>query len=99
MRSLRFILAGCGVLISGLALAAPPDASAIVDRHLKAGWAAANVQPAPQADDAEFLRRVYLDLAGRIPSVTEARKFLDDKNADKRRLKVEELLAGPNYAN
>lgn len=99
MRCLQFILAGCSTLVTGLALAAPPEASALIDRHLKAGWEAAKVTPAPMADDAEFLRRVYLDLAGRIPSVTEARQFLDDKRPEKRRLKVDELLAGPNYAN
>src|SRR5262249_44042750 len=45
----------------------------------------------------EFLRRVYLDLAGRIPRVSEVRDFLDDKRADKRAKLVEKLLDGPNY--
>jgi hypothetical protein len=52
---------------------------------------------APRAGDAEFLRRVYLDLAGRIPSVAEARAFLADKRSDKRARLVEQLLAGPRY--
>ena len=50
------------------------------------------MKPAPRADDAEFFRRVHLDLAGRIPSVTEARDFLDDDRPDKRRLWVERIL-------
>ncbi len=50
------------------------------------------------SDDAEFLRRVYLDLAGRIPSVAEARMFLDDKRPNKRARLVDELLASPRYA-
>ena len=45
---------------------------------------------APLADDDEFLRRVYLDLAGRIPRVSEVRAFLDDKRPDKRRRLVEQ---------
>jgi hypothetical protein len=43
------------------------------------------------------MRRVYLDLAGRIPTVYEARTFLDDKRPDKRARLVDELLAGPRY--
>jgi hypothetical protein len=39
----------------------------------------------PIASDAEFLRRVSLDLTGRIPSAVDARVFLDDKSADKRK--------------
>ena len=78
---------------------APPDASAVIDRHVAAGWEKAKVQPAAPADDADFLRRVYLDIAGRIPGVTEARQFLDDKRPDKRQRIVEQLLASPNYAN
>jgi hypothetical protein len=41
---------------------------------------------------------VYLDLAGRIPSITEVRKFLEDKSPDKRRLLIAELLGRPTYA-
>jgi hypothetical protein len=81
---------------------APDDAldlAAKIDHHLSAQWSALKVQPAPLAEDAEFLRRVFLDVAGRIPSVSEARAFLEDKNADKRRRLVEKLLAGPGYVN
>src|SRR5262245_43828970 len=65
--------------------AAPMDAAvralaARIDKHLARRWAAEKVEPAPVADDAEFLRRVYLDLVGRIPSVAEAHEFLDDKS-------------------
>jgi len=52
---------------------------------------------APQSDDAEFLRRAYLDLAGRIPSATEAREFLADSASDKRERLIDALLAGPDY--
>jgi hypothetical protein len=63
-----------------------------VDDGVKAAWDA-GVKPAPRADDAEFFRRVHLDLAGRIPSVTEVRDFLDDDRPNKRRLWIERILA------
>jgi hypothetical protein len=71
--------------------------TATIDRLFAAHWSAKKVEPAPQADDAEFLRRAYLDLAGRIPSVAETRAFLADPSSDKRRRLVERLLNGPRY--
>ncbi|MEQ8791250.1 MAG: DUF1553 domain-containing protein [Pirellulaceae bacterium] len=49
------------------------------------------------AGDAQFVRRVYLDLAGRIPTVAETRAFLDDKADDKRAGLIDRLLAGDDY--
>jgi hypothetical protein len=73
------------------------ELAARLDRHLTAGWKAGGVTPAPVAGDAEFVRRVYLDIAGRIPSVTEVRTFLNDRRADRRGRLVEKLLASPRY--
>lgn len=70
-----------------------------IDRHVTASLDANKVIPAPLATDSEYVRRVYLDLAGRIPRVSEVREFLEDKRADKRRLLVDKLLTGPNYVN
>src|SRR4051812_27833186 len=52
---------------------------------------------APVADDYEFVRRVYLDLAGRIPAATETRAFVLDRAADKRVKLIDKLLASPEY--
>jgi hypothetical protein len=71
--------------------------AAVIDRILAARWAEAKVNPAPQADDAEFLRRVALDLTGRIPTTAEARDFLDDPRPDKRAILVDRLLDSPGY--
>lgn len=53
---------------------------------------------APLADDATFLRRVYLDLNGTIPDAATARAFLDDASPDKRAALIERLLARPEFA-
>jgi hypothetical protein len=73
------------------------EVAARIDRLLEESWKKAKITPARPADDAEWLRRVYLDLAGRIPSVAEARSFLGDRGPDKRKRLVETLLAGPRY--
>jgi hypothetical protein len=67
------------------------EAAAVIDSHIAAVWSK-DVKPASRADDAEFFRRIHLDLAGRIPSVTEIRDFLDDDRPDKRRLWVDRIL-------
>lgn len=51
------------------------------------------------ADDAEFLRRVFLDFAGRIPGTAEAHEFLSDSAADKREKLIDKLLNGDEYPN
>jgi len=77
-----------------------PDAFALsekIDQELSRHWTEAKAEPAPRSDDAEFLRRVYLDLVGRIPSVQQTRTFLEDKRPDKRTRLIEQLLTGPRY--
>jgi hypothetical protein len=99
--------AACALLVAAPALAAPAadtarDAKALaekIDKLIAERWAKEGVTAAPVADDAEFLRRASLDLAGRIPSVAEVRAFLADKSPDKRAKAVERLLSGPAYVN
>jgi hypothetical protein len=55
------------------------------------------VMPSAAADDAEFLRRVYLDIVGHIPTAEKAAAFLDSKDANKRGKLVDELLDSPDY--
>lgn len=56
------------------------------------------IAPAEISSDAEFLRRIYLDLTGVIPSAQQTRAFLDDTSPEKRLRLIDELLASPNYA-
>src|SRR5438309_1727181 len=97
LRSSLCLLASSLCLIPVASAANEQALTAAIDRQLAARWAADKVEPAPLADDAEFLRRVYLDLAGRIPPAGEVRAFLADKAADKRQRVVEKLLASPQY--
>jgi len=68
-----------------------------IDRLLAAKWAEAKISPVEPADDAEYLRRVSLDLVGKIPFASEAREFVDDTNRHKRAELVDRMLAGPAY--
>src|SRR5262245_8410336 len=72
--------------------------AARIDELIEARWKKNNAKPAKAAEDAVFLRRVYLDLTGRIPSAKEARAFLDDGSPDKRTELVDRLLASEQHA-
>ncbi|MCB1230700.1 MAG: DUF1553 domain-containing protein [Verrucomicrobiae bacterium] len=54
--------------------------------------------PSPLADDATFLRRVTVDIAGRLPTEEETKAFLASKDPDKRSVKIDALLDSPDYA-
>jgi hypothetical protein len=73
--------------------------AALIDDHIARRLAENEVSPAALAGDAEFFRRLCLDLIGRIPSITEIRDFLDDDRKDKRRIWVERLLRGDGYSD
>jgi hypothetical protein len=59
---------------------------------------AGDIESAPLASDAEFVRRVYLDLAGRIPSRNQTEAFLNDASPNKRVKLVDALLESPAHA-
>ena len=73
------------------------ELAARIDELQAKEWSSNEVQAAPPADDAEFLRRVSLDLSGRIPRVAEVRDFLADPASDKRRRLIDQRLEDPDY--
>ena len=80
--------------------AGEPDAAelaALIDRHVETRLEAERVRPADPADDAEFLRRVYLDLHGVIPTAEQAARFLTDTDPKRRDKLIDALLASPRY--
>ena len=75
----------------------PQEVAAAIDQHLNKGLVSAKLKTLPRSDDAEFLRRVYIDLAGRVPTAEQVVAFLDSKDADKRAKLIDALLATPHF--
>lgn len=70
-----------------------------IDDEIFSRMASANIRSAPVADDAEFLRRVTLDLTGRIPSATDVTNFLADTSISKRDAVIDALVASPEFTD
>jgi hypothetical protein len=77
---------------------APRELARSIDRRIDERLAAEHVPPAARSDDAEFLRRLSLDLIGRIPTAAEVRTFLADSRTDKRGRMIDRLLADRQHA-
>jgi hypothetical protein len=68
-----------------------------IDHYVNLKLQAAGASAAPQADDANVLRRTMLDLVGRIPTPAEAKAYVADPSSDKRVQLVDRLLASPAF--
>jgi hypothetical protein len=93
----RPLLAAALLALAAVAADRPPLHERI-DQLVPAGRADFDKVAAPVASDAEFVRRVYLDLTGVVPSAETARAFLKDTSPDKRRALIDRLLASPEHA-
>ena len=69
----------------------------LIDEAIDARLFARTGPSSPRCDDAEFLRRVYLDITGHIPSADKAAAFLDNRDPNKRAKLIDELLASKDY--
>jgi hypothetical protein len=70
-----------------------------VDEHVWDKLQRLGLTPSEPASDSTFLRRVHIDLIGRLPTVEESRAFLADTSANKRARLVDELLQRPEYGD
>lgn len=83
----------------GEAVAARAETFNELDEHVQAKLRKMNLQASAVADDATFLRRVTLDLIGRLPTMNEARAFLQSMAQDKRARLVDALIEMPEFAD
>ncbi len=82
----------------GVAYGRDEDIINAINTQVANGWEDWGFSPAPAADDFEWIRRVYLDLAGRIPTEAELESFLADESPDRDQKLVDRLLESPSFA-
>ena len=91
-----------GVFRATIPLGAPlaefPPERNVVDKHVFSKLRTLGLPPSGLCDDATFLRRVTIDITGRLPKPGEAAAFAADASPDKRAAAVDRLLALPDYA-
>jgi Protein of unknown function (DUF1553)/Protein of unknown function (DUF1549) len=71
----------------------------VIDTFVFKKLASLGIPPSPACDDATFLRRVTLDIAGRLPTLAEVEQFASDTREDKRDVLVDRLLSSADYAD
>ncbi len=76
-----------------------PEEHNEIDRHVFAKLKLLSIEPSDLSSDAQFVRRVHLDLIGRLPTVDEVRSFLADRGVDKRQRLIDALLERPEFAD
>jgi hypothetical protein len=95
-----FLVLAASLALPAFGAAAERDVAAVaraIDQDLLKQLAGQKIKPSPQADDAEFLRRVSLDITGRIPTAEKAAEFLGSTDPERRRKLIDELLANSAY--
>jgi hypothetical protein len=91
-------LAACAIPSSAQGEDVEPPLHRQIDALISQRLAELKLTAAERSSDAEFVRRLYLDLTGMIPTPQQARSFLHDDAPDKRERLIEELLTSPDYA-
>ncbi len=76
-----------------------PEPRNFIDKFIFAKLKKIGMPPSGDADDATFIRRITIDIAGRLPTLSEAKEFLADKSQDKRDKLIDKLLESPEYAD
>ncbi|PHR86189.1 MAG: hypothetical protein COA78_38215, partial [Blastopirellula sp.] len=74
-------------------------ASEAIDQVLAKSWKAEGIQGSPLVSDEVFVRRIYLDVIGRIPTATELEAFLQDERSDRRSHLIDQLLDSPGHVS
>ena len=95
--ALMVALSAGGSFVSAKSAVDVTAASRQIDSILAADWQKNNLKGNPATDDTTFVRRIYLDVIGRIPTTREADEFLASKDADKRAKLIDKLLNSEAY--
>ncbi len=85
-------------LPQGAQIAEWPSANNYIDEAVLAKLKTLGIPLSPLCSDTDFLRRVTVDIVGRLPTLDETKNFLNDPAADKRARLVDRLLDSPDYA-
>ncbi|MBI1375107.1 MAG: DUF1549 domain-containing protein [Phycisphaera sp.] len=76
-----------------------PTPNNYVDEHVFTKLKQLGLPPSDVCDDATFIRRVSIDIAGRLPTLEEAQAFAADQDPKKRDRLIDRLLDSPEYAD
>src|SRR6185503_11904137 len=98
MKVSRLIFALLLLFTPGLLTSTENNTSGKIDSSYEKIWLDQKIRPAPLSSDPEFVRRVYLDITGRIPTADQALNFIDSTDANKRQKLIAQLLETPEYA-
>jgi hypothetical protein len=93
--SFVLLAVAAGECRAGEAVAA--ELAGLIDQQIDARLSKEGVRAAELADDAEFVRRIYLDLHGTVPTLEQVKRFLADAGRDKRAQLIDSLLADARY--
>ncbi len=94
----RVAVFGAAVPLGAAVESVPPPRN-FIDEHVFANLKELGIPPSPVCDDATFLRRVTLDIGGRLPTGEESTAFLASGDPEKRDKLIDDLLRGPDYAD
>ena len=85
------------VSTSGPSAAATDSVIYQINSYVEQGWRDFELEPSQDAKEGQWCRRVFLDVIGRIPTVTEVEAFLESKDPEKKKKLVESLLYDDEY--
>ncbi|MFO1062548.1 MAG: DUF1549 domain-containing protein [Pirellulales bacterium] len=85
-------------LPQGAEIASWPEPVNFIDNEVLAHLKSLGIAASPRSSDSEFLRRVTVDICGRLPTAAETQEFLASSDPNKRNVLIDRLLDSPEYA-
>jgi hypothetical protein len=95
--ALWYVAASASALPADELVSKDVSIAAAIDHYIDARLGKEGVTPAPPADDATLVRRLMLDLAGRIPTPDEARAYVESSDPQKLPKLIQQLISSPDY--